>query len=55
MIAVSASIPADEFKVLIKTIINPEDTLCKITKVMISVLSSDRTQILGRSTIATSN
>lgn len=43
MIKISTSIPINtEFKIKISSLLTPEDSGCKITKTIISVLSSDR-------------
>ncbi|KAL4434731.1 hypothetical protein ABPG74_017151 [Tetrahymena malaccensis] len=55
LIAVSTNIPSGSFIIQIQSIINPEDTKCQINRVMISVLSSDRTQVLAKSSVASSN
>lgn len=56
MILVSVNIPANtEFKIVIESLVTPEDSECKITKTIISVLSADRKTILCRSSVASSN
>ncbi|KAL4483562.1 hypothetical protein ABPG72_016843 [Tetrahymena utriculariae] len=55
LISVSTNLPSGLFVIQIQSIINPEDTKCQISRVMISVLSSDRTQVLAKSSVASSN
>lgn len=56
LIKVSKDIPAlSEFKVRLSSIINPEDSQCRITKTIISILSSDKTLVNSKSTVSSSN
>ncbi|EAS07561.2 hypothetical protein TTHERM_00678270 (macronuclear) [Tetrahymena thermophila SB210] len=55
LISVSTNIPIGSFVIQIQSIINPEDTKCQINRIMISVLSSDRTQVLAKSSVSSSN
>jgi len=56
MITVSAGISASTtFMVVITSLRTPEDSGCTITKIVASVLSSDRLTVLSKTSVASSN
>jgi hypothetical protein len=56
MITVSAAIPASTtFMVVITSLRTPEDSGCTITKIVGSILSSDRLTVLAKTSVASSN